>query len=239
MENDKLSKAKINARLRRPIGNGLEFDHLIKKPENEKINLGLGDTEFTVKAIKAFSEKFAFQVSDLAKTFQGKSLLATCQNIYAFMFNNIQYQIDYVVQHIRTPANIWANRSEGVECKNYSLFASACLNVLGIKHYIRKIKQPNFKNDQFTHVYVVVPKNQVTGDLSNGYFTIDGTRDNRTEATKTQFKDLYMEGKLPHEGLNASTAKSKKAKTAAKTTAKTTAKKPAEKSKSSKCFPFC
>ncbi len=68
--------------------------------------------------------------------------------------------------------------------------------------------------DSFTHVYVIVPKNQETGSLLDGYFTIDGTRKNKSEGKFTLAKDIFM-SQLPHLGLNGSkpkrTVKRKKA----------------------------
>jgi hypothetical protein len=71
---------------------------------------------------------------------------------------------------------------------------------LGIKHYIRKIKQPTFNPENFTHVYVIVPVNQSTGSLNNGYYTIDGTLKSTQEPIYIETKDFFMD-KLQHYGL--------------------------------------
>jgi hypothetical protein len=230
----KLTKEQINEALRRQIQNGNQYDSLIAKPTNERIKLETANTFYSVAMIKKFVETFYKQVSRLAIVLQGKSLEETTQNIHSFLLHNVQYQIDYITQHIRSPANIWANRQSGVECKNFSLFASAVLTNLGIKHYIRQIKNANFKPNQFTHVYVVVPKNQTTGDLNNGYYMLDGTSRYNRESSIKDKKDVFMSDKLPHVGLNGLPQKKRVAK---KKPAPRTTKKPAPRS-TKKQFPF-
>lgn len=207
-----LTKEEINQALRRPIGDGLQYDGLIAKPSNQRTKLETANTFYSVAMIKKFVETFYKQVSGLAPVLRGKTLEETTKNIHSFLWNNVQYQIDYVIQHIRSPANIWANRKQGVECKNFSLFASAILTNLGIKHYIRQIKNANFKPKQYTHVYIVVPKNQVSGDLKYGHFVIDGTSRYNRESSIKEKNDVFMSDKLPHLGLNGTPPKKRAAK---------------------------
>lgn len=202
-----LTKEQINEALRKPIQDGKQYDSLIAKPPNERTKLETANTFYSVAMIKKFVEKFYKQVSQLAPVLQGQSLEETTKNIHSFLFNNVQYQIDYVTQHIRSPANIWANRKSGVECKSFSLFSSAILTNLGIKHYIRQIKNANFKSKQYTHVYIVVPKNQDTGDLKNGHFVLDGTSRYNRESSIKEKSDVFMSDKLPHLGLNGAPKK--------------------------------
>lgn len=228
-----LTKEQINEALRRPIQDGKAFENLIAKPANEKIKLETANTFYSVAMIKKFVETFYKQVSRLAPVLKGNSVEETAKNIHVFLWNHVQYQIDYVTQHIRSPANIWANRNNGVECKNFSLFTSAILVNLGIKHYIRQIKNANFKPKQYTHVYIVVPKNQVTGDLKEGYFVIDATSRYNRETSIKEKKDVFMSDKLPHVGLNGQPPKRRPTK---KKAAPRTAKKRVTKTK--KQFPF-
>ncbi|PKB18372.1 transglutaminase-like domain-containing protein [Flavobacterium sp. 5] len=211
-----LTKEQINQALRRQIQDGVKFDSLIDKPANERTKLETANTFYSVAMIKKYVELFFKQVSRLAPHLQGKTLEETCKNIHSFLWNHVQYQIDYVTQHIRSPANIWANRQSGVECKNFSLFASAILTNLGIKHYIRQIKNANFKPKQFTHVYIVVPKNQLTGDLKDGHFVIDGTSRYNRETSIKEKKDVFMSDNLPHLGLNGAPKKRASKKPTAK-----------------------
>ena len=58
-----------------------------------------------------------------------------------------------------------------------------------------------FNPEQFTHVYVIVPINQQSGSLNQGYYTVDGTIATMQEPTKTFKKDFFMD-QLPHYGMN-------------------------------------
>jgi hypothetical protein len=209
-----LTKEQINQALRRPIQDGKQYDSLVAKPPKDRIKLETANTFYSVAMIKKFVETFYKQVSRLAPVLQGKSLEETTKNIHSFLWNHVQYQIDYVTQHIRSPANIWANRQSGVECKNFSLFTSAILTNLGIKHYIRQIKNLNFKPKQYTHVYILLPKNQVTGDMKDGHFVIDATSRYNRESSIKEKNDVFMNDKLPHLGLNGLPSKKRSTKKA-------------------------
>ncbi|MCV9934695.1 hypothetical protein OIU80_20660, partial [Flavobacterium sp. LS1R47] len=50
-------------------------------------------------------------------------------------------------------------------------------------------------------VYVIVPLNQETGDIKQGYFIIDGTTSTNREPIYTMAHDTEVN--LPHFGLNA------------------------------------
>lgn len=197
-----MTKDEINLILKRRIKNGDEFNHLIEKPKGQKVKLKSGDTFYSVKMMKVWVETFYKQVTKLSKILKGKTIQETCDKIHYFLYYDIQYQADGVTQNLRSPANSWFNRRDGIDCKSYSIFASSVLMNLGIKHYIRQIKQPKFNSKQFTHVYVVVPENQVSGELDKGYCIIDGTIQSNKEPSYTEKKDVFMDQKLPHIGLN-------------------------------------
>jgi hypothetical protein len=72
---------------------------------------------------------------------------------------------------------------------------------MGIRHYIRQIKQPSFRPDLYTHVYVIVPLNQESGDIKQGYFIVDGTTSTNREPIHIMAHDTEVN--LPHFGLNA------------------------------------
>jgi hypothetical protein len=199
----KMTKDEINLILKRRINNGDEFNHLIEKPKGQKVNLKKGDTFYSVSMIRVWVETFYKQVAKLSQILKGKTVQETCDKIHYFLYYDIQYKADGVTQNLRSPANSWFNRREGIDCKSYSIFASSVLMNLGIKHYIRQIKQPTFNPKQYTHVYVVVPKNQVSGKLNDGNFIIDGTIQSNKEPNYTDKKDVFMDQKLPHIGLNS------------------------------------
>lgn len=198
----KMTKDEINLILKRRINNGDEFSHLIEKPKGQKVKLKKGDTFYSVSMMKVWVETFYKQVTKLSQILKGKTIQETCEKIHYFLYYDIQYQADGVIQNLRSPANSWFNRRKGIDCKSYSIFASSVLMNLGIKHYIRQIKQPKFNPKQFTHVYVAVPLNQTSGTLDDGYCIIDGTIQSNKEPSYTEKKDVFMNQKLPHVGLN-------------------------------------
>lgn len=202
----KMNKDDISQALKRPLLYGTRFNELIAKPTGQSKQLDQGNTFYTVQVIKTWSQTFYKQVAKLAKVLQKDSLETTCINIHSFLYNHLQYQADGALQNLRSPANSWHNRKEGIDCKSYSIFASCILTNLGINHYIRQIKQAGFNPENFSHVYIVVPKDQTTANLENGYFTIDGTLKNTSEPNFIIKEDEFM-SKLEHMGLNGAKKK--------------------------------
>lgn len=185
----------------RDLKNGKEYNALFPTPKNKKVVLGNGDTHTSIKLIIDWALKSNHEVKLVAPKLQKSSLDATCFSIHDFLFNHFQYKADGEAQLLRSPARAWKDRYDGIDCKSYSIIASCILLQLGIKHYIRKIKQPAFAPENFTHVYVIVPANQTTGSLASGYYTIDGTLRSTQEPQYIDKKDFFMD-KLAHYGLN-------------------------------------
>jgi len=191
----------VSATLHRPLLSGLFFNALFPLPDGKKVNLGAGDTNTSIELIIQWALKHHHEVEKVAPLFLENELEKTCFNIHHFLFNHFQYKADDSAQLLRSPAYAWKERKSGIDCKSYSIIASCILLQLGVKHYIRKIKQPSFNPDAYTHVYVIVPSNQNTGSLKNGYFTIDGTLPTTLEPNYIATKDFFMD-KLKHYGLN-------------------------------------
>lgn len=206
----------IDNLLQRNILGGQEYEPLFPRVSCDKTKLGNGNTFDTVRMIKQMVVKYNYQTKEVAKLLQQSSLKETCDKIYWFLYNHIQYKADGIEQNLRSPACAFKQRVSGVDCKTYSIFASCLLANMGIRHYIRQIKQPSFRPDLYTHVYVIVPLNQETGDIKDGYFIIDGTTSNNREPIYTMAHDTEVN--LPHYGLNAPTAKGKRKTIATKTT---------------------
>lgn len=198
---DKTNKKVSYNALIRDLKNGKEYNALFPTPKNKKVVLGNGDTHTSIKLIIDWALKSNHEVKLVAPKLQKSSLDATCFSIHDFLFNHFQYKADGEAQLLRSPARAWKDRYDGIDCKSYSIIASCILLQLGIKHYIRKIKQPAFAPENFTHVYVIVPANQTTGSLASGYYTIDGTLRSTQEPQYIDKKDFFMD-KLAHYGLN-------------------------------------
>jgi hypothetical protein len=195
-------KGIINNALHRPLTGGNSFNKYIPSSTCEKSYLGEGDTFFSMDGIKANILKNYNQTAKLAPQLQKNTLVATTTAIYDFLYNHIQYKADGAAQNLRSPACSWHVRKDGIDCKSFSIFSGAILTSMGYKYFIRKIKQPGMLPDEFTHVYIIVPKDQKTGSLNGGYFVIDATKHQNTEAAFIEKNDVFM-GNLKHFGLQA------------------------------------
>lgn len=168
-------QASTNAILYRPIKNGNAFSSYMPFSNCSSVFLGQGDTKFAIDQMVETALMYQHQTQKLSEKFFHIPNKKDCTlKIWDFLFHHIQYKIDDFNQKLRSPACSWASRFEGIDCKSYSIFASCILLNLGIKHYFRRIKQA-INPEGYTHVYVVVPKNQQTANLKQGYFVIDAT----------------------------------------------------------------
>lgn len=194
----------ISTSLQRNLNEGKEYNKLIPQVKCERINLGSGDTYMTVEEMKEWIEKYSFQTKKLAPKLKGQSIQTTVTNVYQFLYGHIQYQADGALQQLRSPACTWKQRKQGVDCKSYSIFASSILSNLGIKHFIRQIKQASFYPQEFTHVYIVIPVDQHTEIYSENTQTIvlDATKHQNIESNYIEKVDVQMVN-LKHIGLNA------------------------------------
>lgn len=204
LNNEQITKKVSYNALIRPLKNGNEYNSLFPTPKEKKVRLQKGDTHTSIELIIKWALENNHEVKLVAPKLKKGSLSETCYAIHDFLFNHFQYEADGEAQLLRSPAYAWKHRYKGIDCKSYSIIASCILLQLGIKHYIRKIKQPAFNPEHFTHVYVIVPVNQTTGSLNQGYYTIDGTLKSTQEPNYINKKDFFMD-KLQHYGLNGTT----------------------------------
>lgn len=204
-----MTRKEINTLLYRELLDGKAYDGLLPKSKGTTHHLNTGNTEVAILEMAKWAKQYAHQTQDLAPVLIGGDLKITLDNIHRFLYWHIQYSIDGFDQNLKSPARAWETRKKGTDCKSYSIFASTILLNLGVKHYLRRIKQAE-SSDSFTHVYVVIPANQKTGILPNNakfnkdYYIIDGTINPNEEIFFLEKDDLYMEPKLPIYGLAAS-----------------------------------
>ncbi len=184
----------------RPLRSGNGFEALLPKSDCSRSYVGQGDTGKSIVEMVNVVEEYAWQTEKLAAKLQAASLSKTALNIHDFLYNHLQYKADKDDQLLRSPACSWSVRTDGIDCKSYSIFASCLLLNMGITHYIRKIKQPGSAPEDYTHVYVVVPSDQPGGNLDLGYYVIDGTLPDTKELIFTGKSDYKMS--LQHYALN-------------------------------------
>jgi hypothetical protein len=184
----------------RAIRNGEEYEELIPAPDWQEVKVRRGaDVSQTVHEMKKLIIKSAWQTKALSQRLQGNNTYNTCNNIWNFLFSHIKYKEDDAgEEQLRTPALSWHIRtSRGIDCDDFSIFASTILYNLGIPHYLRIARYED--KDYFQHVYVVVPQ---TG---KHYITIDGVLDQYDSEKETaETKDFLIMGANNLNGIDVS-----------------------------------
>lgn len=188
----------INIKLYRPLRDGKEYEPLIPRSSCVVVSEGVGMTDYSVSQMAIMVREYYPQMAKVAPLLKKSTLQHTCNAIHQFGYWHFQYKLDEQYQDLRSPACSWSVRRIGIDCKSYSIVASSILTNLNITHYIRRVKQPGMFPDLWTHVYVVVPIDQITGKLDKGYYTIDSTVATVNESKYIEKSDLLM---IPHRGL--------------------------------------
>lgn len=184
----------MEANHKRQIKSGAEFNHLFPKPIGEEVEI---KRDADVSATVAFIPQVVFETlgdtSRIAKLLKGNSINDTCENIWHFVYEHIQYAKDKDgVEQIRRPARAWYDRTRGVDCDCYTVFISSILTNLNIPHIYRITKYKN--RNYFQHIYPIVP----TG--KGEYITVDcvvneyNYEEPYTEKKDTPMKLHYLNG---------------------------------------------
>ena len=163
----------MQALRKRSIHPGREFDAFIPKSSNRDSVIrpaGKAKLHHTINLIKQMVRDTKGDTSLLAQKLIGKDLEHTCQNIWNFVYNHIQYTRDKAgIEQVRRPSRTWADRKHGVDCDCYSVFISSILSNLTIPHKLRITKYGG--KPYFQHIYPVVPTR------GNSYLTMDCVTD--------------------------------------------------------------
>lgn len=205
----------LSSPLKRNLKPGTKYNKCFPKVSCQSSQLGNGENN-TVEGVDFMAqwvEKYALQVKKLVSVLKRDGALRTntlqntVNDVYSFCYHHLQYTADAALQQLRSPACAWQQRKQGVDCKSYSIFAMAMLKELGITAAIRQVRQPGTHSDLWTHVYIVVPKNQNNPSLTNlknanDYLVIDATRHSNHEVTFIDKKDKMMQSHK-YVGMNA------------------------------------
>jgi hypothetical protein len=145
----------------RPIQDGKQYDRYFPKPETQdRVIIQDGEVIDTVELMKRVVWKYIGDTKGIAPILKGSSTRTTCQNIWEFLYHNIQYKLDKRgLEQLRRPARSWAERQTGIDCDCFSIFCSSILTNLQIPHAFRITK---YGGEHFQHVYVVVPAGNQT-----------------------------------------------------------------------------
>lgn len=173
----------MEAKHKRNIKSGAEFNHLFPKPEGNDVEIRRdADVSATVAFIPQVVLETLHDTNRIAKLLKGDTLDETSKNIWDFVYNHIQYAKDKDgVEQIRRPARTWADRVRGVDCDCYTVFISSILANLDIPHIYRIAKYKN--RNYFQHIYPIVPTD------NGNYITIDCV------VNKYNYEEPYTEKK--------------------------------------------
>lgn len=196
---------KVNRVCRRRLKAGLQYEglitgHLNKEVFFEKEN-EFSDTHDTLEFMARWVDRYAYQMKKVAPMLKGKNLGQTVDNIYRFLYDHFQYNLDAQLQNLYAPSAAWHHRKTGFDCKSFSILASCILTNLSIDHAFRMVSLPDTDYvrygaiPDFSHVYVVVPEN-------DKYYVIDATRHQNAEVGFIRKQDRPMKV-LKHRGLAA------------------------------------
>jgi len=181
---EQINKQDITAGYR-VIKNGSQYDRYFSKPETvDRVIIEDGEVDETVDLMKRVVWKYIDDTKRIAQFLKASTLNKTCENIWTFLHDHIQYRLDKKgVEQLRRPCRSWDERKDGIDCDCFSIFVSSILTNLDIPHKFRITK---YNTDQFQHVYVIVP----TGKQ---YITIDCVLSSfDTEKDFSQNKDFTM-----------------------------------------------
>jgi hypothetical protein len=152
----------------RKIKPGLEYDKYFPKAAGtEKMVTYDGTVQDTIKTMDKMVFDTLPDTAKIAPLLKGKTLAETCENIWNFIYNHIQYKLDREgVEELRRPRRTWSmDRTTGVDCDCMSLFAGSILANLNIPFKFRVTKY----SAQWQHVYVIVP----LPEEQSKYYVID------------------------------------------------------------------
>ena len=192
--------------LLRKVNTSKKFDKYFQYSTCQFTPMGKGNTDKTMQVLKSETLKYQNQTQNLIEDsyFKTQNLKEFTNKVHTFLYNYFQYKPDDFNQNLKSPNCAYSTRFDGHDCKTFSLIGGTMLLNKGINYYYRKVQQLEDEAGEFSHVYIVVPKNQITNDLKQGYYVIDGTLPEQTEVQFINKKDTFMSAvKMPHFSLNA------------------------------------
>lgn len=151
----------------RTIKDGSRYNAYFSPPdERDRVIIKDGEVTDTVELMEKVVWKYLDDTKRIAPLLHRSSTIDTCQAIWEFVYQFIQYKLDKQgLEQLRRPARSWAERTTGVDCDCMSIFVSSILTNLQIPHSFRITK---YSADSWQHVYVIVPLND-----SRKYCVID------------------------------------------------------------------
>lgn len=146
----------MEAKKSRILKTGAEFTRLMPPSTGRTVTRkSVAGTADTINLVKRVVAQTLSQTASIAPLLKGQTLKETCRNIWQWVYQHIQYAPDAAgFEQIREPARIWADRTTGVDCDDYTVIVSSILTNLKISHVLRVTA---YKRD-WQHIYPIVPK---------------------------------------------------------------------------------
>lgn len=136
------------------LKDGSRYDKYFESSEGKVTELPRARVKTTLNYMEQIVKKDSWQTRKISQVLKGATLLETARNIYEFLYNHIQYELDKEgIEQLRSPNRLWKDKKADCDC--FALFISCCLTELKIKHSFR-IAKYNGK-DYYQHVYVILP----------------------------------------------------------------------------------
>lgn len=180
----------VDTFLHRNLKSGNEYNKLIPAYTGTAYNFDKetdkSTTYDTLRFMAQWSNKYAYQMKEVAKLMKGRTIAETANNIYQFLYWHFQYKLDGSLQTLYSPSAAWYFRKQGFDCKTYSLLASCILQNLNITHSFRMVQQAGIMPGEWSHVYVIIPDNNIE-------YVIDATTHNNKQVSYTKKYDYNME----------------------------------------------
>jgi hypothetical protein len=182
----------MEALFKRRIRDGKEYDEFF--PPSKMVNTTIKKDAYLPDTIKLMMGK-AFWISveqtkDLAPLLKKSNVYDTCENVWNFVYQHIQYTRDEKGrEQVRVAARTWADRKRGVDCDCYSVFIMSILYNLRIPNSLIRIAEYNPKTG-FQHVYPIV----IYPQDPKGYLVLDCVLDkfNKEHTPFTRIKDYKL-----------------------------------------------
>lgn len=156
----------MEARYQRKLLSGENFNHFFPTASGENKTIrSNAEVSDTLQLIPKVVKETLHHTAPLAQHLKGNTINETCENIWDFVYQHIAYRKDEDgKEQVRSPARVWQDRKQGVDCDCYTTFISSILTNLHIPHVLRITK---YFKPHFQHIYPIVP-------LPNGkHITID------------------------------------------------------------------
>ena len=145
-----------------------------------------GYTADIMAVILSEYDKNYSQCMEICAEFCGNDITTTCENIFNWLIENVNYKIDPSgKQLIRIPARFVFD-GEG-DCKSYSLFTASILRCLGIDCVFRFV---SYGTSDYRHVYIVAYDEQGTEIIIDAVAGVQTNSKFNEELKYTKNKDM-------------------------------------------------